>query len=60
MNDQSTKGTNWGGVNIDDKTLSMKHNGQYILKLPLKKVVNSSTQKNDIVLQLNTDDCGEK
>ncbi|KAM3135969.1 hypothetical protein pb186bvf_011959 [Paramecium bursaria] len=30
------------------------------MRLPLKKVVNSSTQKNDIVLQLNTDDCGEK
>ncbi|CAD8098549.1 unnamed protein product [Paramecium sonneborni] len=59
MSDQCTKGINWGQVQIDDKNLSMKYNSTNIIKLPLKKVVNSNTQKNDIVLQLTTDDCGE-
>ncbi|CAD8068951.1 unnamed protein product [Paramecium primaurelia] len=59
MSDQCTKGTNWGVVSIDDKNLCIKYNQSNIIKLPLKKVVNSNTQKNDIVLQLSTDDYGE-
>jgi structure-specific recognition protein 1 len=50
MSDQCTKGTNWGQVSIDDKNLFLKYNQNNIIKFPLKKVVNSNTQKNDIVL----------
>ncbi|CAD8183165.1 unnamed protein product [Paramecium pentaurelia] len=59
MSDQCTKGINWGSVSVDDKNLTLKYNSSNIIKLPLKKVVNSNTQKNDIVLQLTTEECGE-
>ncbi|CAD8167448.1 unnamed protein product [Paramecium pentaurelia] len=59
MSQQCTKGINWGSASVDDKYLTLKYNLINLIKLPLKKVVNSSTQKNDIVLQMTTDDCGE-
>ena len=50
------KGVNWGEVTLDDKNLTLKHNKLNLLKIPMKKIVNSITQKNDIVIQLNTED----
>lgn len=43
MSDQCTKGINWGLVSVDDKNLTLKYNSSNIIKLPLKKVVNSNT-----------------
>ena len=57
MADQCLKGVNWGEVSIDDNNLSVKNNKQTLIKVPLKKILNSNTQKNDIVIQLNTENC---
>ncbi|CAD8098935.1 unnamed protein product [Paramecium sonneborni] len=59
MGDQSLKGTNWGRINIDEKNLSLSHLSYNVIKFPLKRIVNSNIQKNDIVLQLNTEECAE-
>ncbi|CAD8183346.1 unnamed protein product [Paramecium pentaurelia] len=59
MADQSIKGTNWGRVIIDDKNLSLSHLSQNVIKFPLKRITNSNIQKNDIVLQLSTEECAE-
>ena len=58
--DQCVKGINWGEITTDDKFLSIKHNKQSVMRIPMKKIINSKTQKNDIVLQLSTDDCDAK
>lgn len=43
MAEQCVKGTNWGTIHIDDKTLSLKHTQGSIIRVPLKKVINSNT-----------------
>jgi structure-specific recognition protein 1 len=45
---------------VDDKLLTLKHNKASLLRIPVKKIMNSNTQKNDIVLQLNTDELDPK
>ena len=44
------KGINWGEVTVDDKNLVIKHNKLNLIKIPVKKIVSSITQKNDIVM----------
>lgn len=48
--DQCVKGINWGEVTVDEKNLTIKHNKLNLIKIPVKKIVNSITQKNDIVM----------
>jgi structure-specific recognition protein 1 len=60
MSEQCVKGVNWGEVTLDDKNLTLRHNKQNLLKIPMKKIVNSITQKNDIVIQLNTEENEQK
>lgn len=53
---QCLKGINWGDVAVDEKAVTVKYQNQQVIKIPLKKIQNSTTQKNDIVMQLNVDD----
>ena len=51
--DQCVKGINWGQYNLDDKHLSLKHNSQTLLSLPLGKIQNTSVlSKNEVVLEV--------
>ena len=55
--DQCLKGINWGQYTLEDKLLSMKHNSQTLLALPLSRIVNTSVlNKNEVVLELPFDE----
>ena len=54
MTDNCLKGINWGQVEVTDNNLSIKNNGKNMMKIPLKKVCNSTVNKNDMVMELKT------
>lgn len=56
MNERSFKGVNWGNIQFEDETLVITHSKRRLCKLSLKKFTNSTVNKNDIVIDLNTAD----
>lgn len=55
--DQCLKGINWGQYNLEENRLSLKHNSQTLLSLPLGKIVNTSVlSKNEVVIELPFDE----
>ena len=43
MADQCVKGINWGEVTVDDKNYTVKYENGSLIKIPLKKIANSTT-----------------
>ncbi|EAR94676.2 structure-specific recognition protein (macronuclear) [Tetrahymena thermophila SB210] len=56
MSDRCYKGVNWGNVTFEDDQLVLSHNKRRLCKLSLKKFTNSTVNKTDIVIDLNTVD----
>ena len=56
MSERTLKGLNWGQVTLDENCLSVDNKGKNLFKVPFKKILNSTVSKNDIIIELNTDD----
>jgi len=52
MSGRCLNGTNWGSVRIENKVLQFDQRGKTVFTLPLSKLVNSTLNKQDIVLEL--------
>lgn len=56
MSEKCLKGINWGKVELNENKISMNTDGKNLLNVDLKKLQNSTINKNDIILELTTDD----
>lgn len=49
-------GTNWCNVQITDQVLHLHNKGKEIMKMPIKKINNSTVTKNEMTVEFSTED----
>lgn len=56
----SVRGLHWGNIDLDQNNLSFQVNekgaSKNLFKIPLKKISNSTVNKNVIIVEVNADD----
>jgi len=56
----SVRGLHWGSVDLEQNNLSFQVNERgtvkNLFKLPLKKISNSTVNKNEVIVEVNADD----
>lgn len=57
---RSFKGVNWGNVTLEENTFTLDNKQKKVFSIPYKSFTNSSVNKTDIIIELNTDGIQEE
>lgn len=56
---KNLRGTHWGKLDLEENNVKFSDSEKQIFKIPFSKIQNSMINKQDITLELNTDDLAE-